>query len=182
MNEGEICARDFATGKPVRLRWRNGVIAESVAATEAPQDLWVAPGLVDLQINGYGGVDFQQDDLTAGDLLKATRGLRAAGCTRFLLTLIKEEWTKLTARLGHLRTVRAQSEELKRAIVGWHIEGPFLSSEPGFHGAHDSALMVNPTSAHIHELRKITGDDPLLLTMAPERQGVLEAIALATKL
>ena len=182
MSEGEIIARDFATGEPTRLRWRNGVITESAAATEAPKDLWVAPGLVDLQINGFGGVDFQQDHLTAGDLLKATRALRAAGCTRFLLTLITDEWPKLTARLRHLRNVRAQSEELTTAIAGWHIEGPFLSSEPGFHGAHDPALMLRPTTKHIRELREITGDDPLLLTVAPERDGVLEAIASATKL
>ena len=139
-------------------------------------------GWWDLQVNGYGGVDFQQDDLTASDLLKATRALRAAGCTRFLLTLITDAWPKLTARLRHLRNVRAQSEELTTAIAGWHIEGPFLSSEPGFHGAHDPALTLNPTAAHIRELREITEDDPLLLTMALEREGVLEAIALATKL
>jgi N-acetylglucosamine-6-phosphate deacetylase len=181
MGEGEICARHFATGQPVRLRWRDGVITESSAA-DVPEDLWVAPGLVDMQVNGYGGVDFQQDGLTAGDLLKAARGLRAAGCTRFLLTLITDEWGKLTARLRHLRNVRAQSPELTAAIAGWHIEGPFLSSEPGFHGAHDPALMLNPTVKHVRELRQITGDDPLLLTMAPEREGVIELIPAITSL
>ncbi len=182
MNEGEIIARHFATGQPIRLRWKQGVVTEASAAADAPKDLWVAPGLVDLQVNGFGGVDFQLDNLTAGDLLKASRALRAAGCTRFLLTLITDAWPRLTARLRHLRNVRAQSAELTAAIAGWHIEGPFLSSEPGFHGAHDPALMLNPTAAHIRELRDITGNDPLLLTMAPGRDGVLEAIALAARL
>ena len=86
------------------------------------------------------------------------------------------------ARLRHLRDLRPQSEELQSAIAGWHIEGPFLSSEPGFHGAHDPALMLDPTPAHIQELRAITGNDPLLLTMAPERTGALKAIAEATSL
>ena len=182
MSEGEICARHFATGKPVRLKCRGGFITEATAAATAPEDLWVAPGLVDLQVNGYGGVDFQQDDLTAGDLLKAVRQLRSAGCTRFLLTLITDEWRKLTTRLRHLRTVRSQSKELEAAIAGWHIEGPFLSGEAGFHGAHDPALMLDPTPEHIRELRQITSQTPLLLTMAPEREGALEAIALATSL
>ncbi len=182
MSEGEICARHFATGQPVRLKCRGGFITETSLASSAPEDLWVAPGLVDLQVNGYGGVDFQQDDLTAGDLLKAVRQLRSAGCTRFLLTLITDEWRKLTARLRHLRTVRSQSEELEAAIAGWHIEGPFLSGEAGFHGAHDPALMLDPTPEHIRELRQITSQAPLLLTLAPERKGALEAIALATSL
>src|ERR1700733_7437203 len=176
MSEGEICARHFATGRPLRLRWRDGVITETKAAADAPEDLWVAPGLFDLQVNGYGGIDFQQDNLTAGDLLKATRQLRSAGCTRFLLTLITDEWTKLTARLRHLRAVRSQSKELETAIAGWHIEGPFLSEEPGFHGAHDPARMLDPTPEHIRELRQITSQTPLLLTIAPERKGALEAI------
>lgn len=182
MREGEICARDFATGQPLQLRWRAGFITEAKAAGDAPKDLWVAPGLVDLQINGYGGVDFQQDDLTAGDLLKAVQQLRSAGCTRFFLTLITGDWRKLTSRLRHLRDLRSQNKELETAIAGWHIEGPFLSSEPGFHGAHDPSLMLDPTPEHIRELRQITGQTPLVLTIAPERKGAIEAISLAISL
>ncbi|MDB6111084.1 MAG: N-acetylglucosamine-6-phosphate deacetylase [Pedosphaera sp.] len=183
MSEGEICARHYATGKSVRLRWQHGKITHlEPAPTSASDDLWLAPALFDPQINGYGGIDFQKDELTTDDLLSATRQLRAAGCTRFLLTLITDAWPKLTARLHRLRNLRSQSPELESAIVGWHMEGPFLSPEPGFHGAHEPALMLSPTAAHVQELRAITGNDPLLLTMAPERPGTLEAIACATAL
>ncbi len=183
MNDGDISAWHFAERRPVRVRWEQGIITHlEPAATAAPKNIWLAPGLVDLQVNGYGGVDFQQDNLSLEELLTATRQLRRAGCTQFLLTLITDEWPKLTARLRHLRALRVQSAELQSAIAGWHIEGPFLSSEPGFHGAHNPALMLDPTPAHIRELRAITGNDPLLLTMAPERTGALKAIALATSL
>jgi len=142
-------------------------------------DVWIAPGLFDAQVNGYGGIDFQQDDVTAGDLISAARQLRNAGCTRFLLTLITDEWTKLTGRLRHLKELRKQSAELQSAIAGWHIEGPFLSTEPGFHGAHDPKWMLDPTAERIQELRSITEKDPLLLTLSPERPGAIEAIELA---
>jgi N-acetylglucosamine-6-phosphate deacetylase len=62
------------------------------------------------------------------------------------------------------------------------VEGPFLSAEPGFCGAHDPQWMCDPTLAQIQELRSITGEDPVLLTIAPERKGALEAISLAVKL
>jgi len=104
------------------------------------------------------------------------RRLRAAGCARFLLTLITDKWPRLTVRLQHLRSVRAQSGELQDAIVGWHIEGPFLSSEPGFHGAHNPAFMCDPKAEDILELRSITENDPTLLTLSPERSGALKAI------
>jgi N-acetylglucosamine-6-phosphate deacetylase len=178
--QGQICARHYATGQPMRVRWKAGRITqlEPADATSAPET-WIAPGLVDLQINGYGGIDFQQDNLTLEDLLSATRQMRAAGATRFLLTLITDEWDRLTSRLRHVRALRARSPELQSAIAGWHVEGPFLSAQPGFHGAHDPVLLLDPTPEHILELRSLSGSDPLLLTLAPERPGALQAIALA---
>ena len=177
-----VIARHYATGQPVQLRWSDGVISavESVAA--APHDLWVAPALVDLQINGYGGIDFQRDDLTLDDLLEATRQLRSAGCARYVLTLITAAWPQMVARLSHLRGLREGAAELRSAIAGWHFEGPFLSAEPGFCGAHDPALMKDPRPEHIQELRRVTGSDPVLLTLAPERAGAIETISLAVSL
>lgn len=180
---GEIKARHCQTGEPVSVSWEDGVITRvSSAAAEVPHNLWVAPALFDLQVNGYAGVDFQQDGLTTRDLLHAARMLRRDGCTRFLLTLITDDWTALTARLEHLKSVRSQEPELGSAIAGWHIEGPFLSSEPGFHGAHDPAKMLDPTPERIRKLRKLTGEDPVLLTMAPERRNAIESIRFARSL
>lgn len=183
MNDGEISAWHYATRQPVCVRWRAGVVTHlEPVTTLPPRDLWLAPALFDLQINGYGGVDFQQDNLTVDDLLSAVRQLRAAGCLRFLLTLITDEWPVMTKRLRGLRALRSQSSELQSPIAGWHIEGPFLSGEPGFHGAHDPSRMMDPTPEHILELRSITGDDPVLLTISPERHGALKAIELAASL
>ena len=183
MQQGEIRAHHYATGEPVALEWRDGVITHLRAATRpVERRRWIAPALVDLQVNGFAGVDFQQDHLTVEQLLTATRALRAAGCGRFLLTLVTDEWPRLTARLGHLRALRATSTELQHAIAGWHVEGPFLSAEPGFHGAHNPAWMLDPTPDHIRQLRSLTENDPLLLTVAPERKNAPATIALAVSL
>src|SRR5438874_11104301 len=105
---GEISGLHYATQQPIFLRWKDGIITEialvgqasrlpsghpargatnagetrdPAGGTPAPlPDLWLAPPLFDLQINGYGGVDFQQDNLSLEDLLSAVRRLRAAGC------------------------------------------------------------------------------------------------------
>ncbi len=182
MKDGEICVRHFATRKPIRLKWENGIITHLEEIPEASQDSWIAPTLFDLQINGYGGIDFQQDNLTEVDLLSAARQLLRDGCGKFLLTLITDDWEKLMARLRHVKALREKSFALKSAIVGWHIEGPFLSEQPGFHGAHNPEWMRNPTPENIRELRDLTENDPLLLTMAPERDGAIEAISLAASL
>jgi len=176
-HEGEIHAWHFATRKPVHVRFANGLISHiEFVSSLPPKGQWFAPGLFDLQINGYAGVDFQQDDLTVDSLLIAARGLRRAGCTRFLFTLITDEWPRLMHRLEHARSLRARSPELQSAIAGWHIEGPFLSAEPGFAGAHEPGWMRNPTPQDVHELSAIAGDDTVLVTLAPEREGAIKAI------
>ncbi len=141
-----------------------------------------AVSFFDPQVNGYAGVDFQQDELTAEDLLRAVRAWRRDGGDRLLLTLVTDDWTRLLKRLRHLREVRDTSAELVHGIAGWHLEGPFLSERPGFHGAHDPACMRDPRREDLEQLREITGTDPLLLTVAPERRGVIDAIALARRL
>jgi len=181
--DSHVDAFHYATRQPVQIRWHDGLITDIEPTNPPPpSDLWIAPPLFDVQVNGYGGIDFQQDNLRAKDLLAAVDRLRAAGCGRFLLTLITDDWSALTTRLRHLRTVRSQDSTLQSAIAGWHVEGPFLSAEPGFHGAHNRSLTCNPAPEHILELRTITGTEPIMLTLSPERPGALDAIALAASL
>lgn len=183
MHDRTVTAWHYATRKPVAIRCADGKITALKRATETPpENLWVAPALFDVQVNGYGGIDYQRDDLTEADLLSSVQQLRRDGCSRILLTLITDEWSRLMARLQRIKQIRDANAELRKAIVGWHIEGPFLSDKPGFHGAHNPALMCDPTREHIEILRQVTAADPVLLTLAPERNGSIEAIRIATSL
>lgn len=182
MNSGELHAWHYATRKPMRVTWRAGKIVAVNEVKEKPAtDIWVASPLLDLQINGYAGVDFQQDDVTEAESLHAVRALHRDGCPKLFLTLVTDEWRCMMARLRHYCELRRNNLELQGAILGFHIEGPFLSPEPGFCGAHDPALMINPTRAHIRELAEIVGEIPLLLTIAPEWPGSDDAIVEARK-
>jgi len=179
----EITAWHYALEQPVTVRWDNGrITAIDPARKNPPRTRWIAPPLVDLQINGFAGVDFQSDDVSLDDLEAAVRGLYTAGCARFFLTLISDEWPRLLARIQRLRDLRRQSQMLSAAIVGWHIEGPFLSSEPGFRGAHPPDVMCDPTPEHLMKLREVAGDAPLMITLAPERLEAIAMISLARDL
>lgn len=168
-------------GGVVELSWEGGKITGIVHLAEGTAtEVWLAPLLIDVQVNGYAGVDFQQDDLTEADLLAAVHGLQADGCGQILLTLITDEWSRLLARLKYIRALRNANAELRAAIPGWHIEGPFLSPEPGFKGAHNAAVMCDAKKRHIDELVAVTECDPVLLTVASEREGASEAIRYAS--
>ena len=177
----EFIARHYQSGEGHRVVYSGGVI-ESIEPTEAPENTWYGPGIFDPQVNGYAGIDFQQDDLSAEELHKASSGLKADGCPRWLLTLITDDFSKLIARLAHLKKLRDGDPVLSKAIAGWHVEGPFLSTEPGFCGAHNPAVMRDPTIADIDQLREVLGTDPILLTIAPEREGSTAVIERAVQL
>lgn len=138
--------------------------------------------LLDPQVNGYAGVDFQSDSLTAEQLRDATEAWRRDGGQRFFLTLITDAWPRMMARLRRLQTLVASAPALGEVIAGWHLEGPFLSPEPGYHGAHDPALMQDPQPDHLREFRDTAGGAHLLITLAPERPGAIGAIAMARSL
>ena len=183
MANGEVHAWNILDRQPVLAKWDNGIFTDITPTTEPPaQNKWIGPPLVDLQVNGFAGIDFQQDGLTAEQLLHATNALGQAGCGRFFFTLITDDWEAMTRRLAKAKYLRDANQALGQAIAGWHIEGPFLSAEPGYCGAHPPDLMLDPTPEQLEEIREITSDDPVLLTMAPERESGLSAFAKAREL
>ena len=183
MSRGEIHAWNILDSQPVLAKWDNGHFTE-ITTTEKPpaKSKWIGPPLVDVQVNGYAGVDFQQDDLSETDLLQVVEQLGHACCEKILFTLVTDNWEAMTRRLTRAKQFRDANPKLGRAIAGWHIEGPFLSAETGYCGAHPADKMLKPTQERIAELRALAGDDPLLLTMAPEVNGALKGFATAREL
>jgi N-acetylglucosamine-6-phosphate deacetylase len=133
--------------------------------------------LFDLQVNGFAGVDFQQDDVPLAALEHAMRRLHAHRTTRIFYTLITDRVDTLCRRLEHVETLRRRSPLLRDTIAGYHLEGPWLSPEPGYHGAHDPALMVAPSVADADRLLAASGGHLRLVTLAPERDRADEITA-----
>ncbi|TLD68564.1 N-acetylglucosamine-6-phosphate deacetylase [Phragmitibacter flavus] len=180
---GFTTARHYRTGEPLHVRWENHQLTlVTPGYEEACDDQWIAPGLFDLQVNGYAGIDFQNDHaLSREALLHVVRTLRSDGCHRFLLTLITTEWPSLLHRLRRFREIIHADPELHAAIPGWHIEGPFISAEPGYIGAHCPECARDANPQDIRDLKNLVGNDPLLLTLAPERSGSLDTIREAVR-
>ena len=183
MSHGHIHAWNILDRKPVLAKWDDGCFTE-ITLTEGPpaEPKWIGPPLVDLQVNGYAAVDFQQDNLREADLLHAVEQLAQACCDRILFTLVTDDWEAMTRRLAKAKQLRDANPTLAQAIAGWHVEGPFLSAEAGYCGAHPADKMLRPAPERIAELRELAGDDPLLLTMAPEGNGGLRGFATAREL
>lgn len=172
-------ARRYDTGEPVRV----AISGESIAAIESPArdsgdaDLpFVAPGLFDLQINGYGGTWFSAHDLTPENVAAAVEAYFAHGVTRLCPTLITSSHQTLAAGFAAIRAACEQHEWLERTVAGCHLEGPFLSADDGPRGAHPKAHIRPADWDEFQELQNASGGRIKLVTIAPEVPHALEFI------
>jgi len=107
--------------------------------------------------------------------------LRRHGVAGIFLTLITDEIDAHCRRLENFEKLRAISPAIDRMIIGYHIEGPWLSPEPGYRGAHPPGPMHAPSLAEFERLQSAAGGRVRLVTLAPEWPGSAECIAALTR-
>ncbi|MDQ6721414.1 MAG: N-acetylglucosamine-6-phosphate deacetylase [Candidatus Dormibacteraeota bacterium] len=157
-----------------RVMWVGPGEPEDRAGVEhlGGDDAIIAPGFIDLQVNGFGG-----DDAASGveAVRKIARRLPETGVTGFLPTII-------TAPLRDAATFPAIAAEAMEAdgaaarVLGAHLEGPFLN--PQRRGCHDASLMIEPSPGN---LRPLLANPCRLITLAPELPGGMEAVRTLTR-
>jgi N-acetylglucosamine-6-phosphate deacetylase len=128
------------------------------------------PGLFDLQVNGFGGVDFNAADLTADRVDEALALMRATGVTRCLPTLITSSFEQFAANAGIL------ARNPNPAIAGIHMEGPYVSPEDGARGAHPHAHVIAASTEDFKRRQDAADGRIVLVTLAPEVPGALSLI------
>jgi N-acetylglucosamine-6-phosphate deacetylase len=132
----------------------------------------------DLQVNGYGGIDFNKDDLTADELHRACAKLREDGVESILATIITEHLDKMCARLAKIVELRECDALAKEVIFGLHIEGPFLNETQGFRGAHPADAIVPANVDAMQRLLDAGAGLTRLVTLAPERDAGMKVTKL----
>ena len=138
-------------------------------------------GLLDLQVNGYAGVDFNDAGIDAAAVDHALGAMLRHGVTRCLPTVITATEDALQARLQALDAAVAASRLGPLMVPGWHLEGPFLNPGVGFRGCHPPEAMVPPDPSLLARVTAGLRRPVLLLTLAPERDGAEAVIAWAVR-
>ena len=148
--------------------------------TSPPSEADLRGELFDFQVNGFAGVDFQRDDITADGLRHAVQALHACGAGCFFPTFITDDIDRLCRKLARFEALCDADAECRRAIVGYHLEGPWLSPEDGFRGAHPKAPIHAPRLSEFEILQEAARGHIRLVTLAPEWPGSPEFIAAIT--
>jgi N-acetylglucosamine-6-phosphate deacetylase len=152
-------------GRPVQVTF-DGAISAVEPVSDAG-GLYLAPGFIDLQVNGFLGVDFNDPKCTPEQVGRSIRGLFATGVTRFYPTVITGSPAGMLAALRNLRCAQEMLRE-GAAMDGFHVEGPHISPEDGPRGAHPRRWVRPPDLDEFHRWQEATGNRIRIVTLAPD--------------
>ncbi len=171
----------YTNKKPVSIEISDGKIIrikQGKKSTDGPQ-LIIAPGLVDIQINGYTGIDFSDPDLTAEDLKKVVAGQWEIGVTTIFPTVTTNDHEYLMNSFKALSNALTDPK-VSVSVPGFHLEGPYISPEKGFRGAHPERYIRLPDLQEFKQYQEAANNMIRLITVAPEFDGSIPLIRYCT--
>jgi len=181
--------KDVATGEAIVIEFDETIRSVQTAETEPVEPgtefsgtgtVYLAPGFIDLQINGFAGVDFNNPHAPLEEIARALEVIFSTGVTRCLPTVITGSPDGMLACLRNLR--RGQST-LPRgiAIAGFHVEGPHIGAEDGPRGAHPARWVRPPDLDEFARWQDATDGNIRLVTLSPHWPEAPRYIAAVTR-
>jgi N-acetylglucosamine-6-phosphate deacetylase len=164
---GVGCAKVEITGEHI-----SSVAMTGAESAEMP---FISPGFVDIQVNGFAGVDFSGPGLDAEKAISVLPAIWSTGATTFCPTLITNSFSELAKNFAILEQAACMDRDFAHAVPCYHLEGPYISPL-GSHGAHDPQWMHPPNWGEFLELQRAAGGRIGIVTLAPELPGAEDFI------
>ncbi|MFE6076914.1 N-acetylglucosamine-6-phosphate deacetylase [Paenibacillus sp. NPDC057886] len=175
-----MIGKHYRTGLPIEVEVGEGRITAVTELEMSPSvDClpWLAPGLVDLQVNGGWGLDLNTAPLCPDTVLQLTRRLQSQGVTSYCPTLITNSSERMTEAASAIVKAVRLNRDAAEGIVGIHLEGPFLSPEDGPRGAHPRQHIVPPDWEALSRWQDAANGLIRIITISPEWPGAASFIA-----
>lgn len=176
MNIHSIRGRDPFTGEGIEVLAENGTI-QSIAPTLCEEDLWLAPGFIDLQVNGYAGFDLNSGSVTPDVVIALVHRMLAEGVTTFLPTLITASEDQIIAALRAIAEARNHSPLVRHVIPFAHVEGPYIAPADGPRGAHPRIHVRPPHIGEFERWQNVSGGLVGMVTLSPHWDNALDYMA-----
>ncbi|MDP6775690.1 MAG: amidohydrolase family protein [Candidatus Latescibacteria bacterium] len=177
----EVRGRIVGTTEPVTLVIRDCRI-ETIGDSAAPEgtlggdDVWIAPAFFDVQVNGALGINYSRGDLTVARVLETTELIYKTGTGLLCPTVTTSPEDEAVSALRTLGEACEESKVTDASFVGFHVEGPYISSEDGPRGAHPAEHVRDPDWDEFCRYQEAAGGRIRILTLAPEREGAMPFI------
>lgn len=169
------------TGKPMEVEIDDGFIRNINFLPEDNQNLaYISPGFFDLQVNGYKGSDYSLEDFSEEHLRNIITNLATSGTTQHISTIVSSPKERILKNLKTISQATNNCSDIKEAIPGIHIEGPFISSEEGPRGCHDPEFIRDPDFKEFRQWQEAAEGRIVMVTIAPERECSIDFIKQVT--
>ena len=174
---GSILCQHYITHQPMIIEFEGGQVNRvDEVESDSASTLWYAPVFIDIQINGFQGINFSESKrLTVDDVAKVVGTLRSHGVGYFLPTVTTSSFDNIHRSFETL-SASCQNPDVARSIPGFHLEGPYISSEDGPRGAHPLEHARAPSWDEFQRWQEAANGMIKLVTLAPELPGAISFI------
>lgn len=173
----QLTCRHYQNNETITIDFDNGQVKQlKHDSMKSSSSLLYAPVFIDLQINGYQGINFSDSTrLTENDVYQVVQTLRSHGVAYFLPTITTNSFENIRKSFEILTSSR-QNTEIASSIPGYHLEGPYISSEDGPRGAHPLEHARPPSWDEFMQWQDAANGLIKLVTLAPELLGAIPFI------
>ena len=138
--------------------------------------LYIAPTLVDIQVNGFAGFDLNVPTVTTSDVIEMVRALWRVGTGFLCPTIVTASFEDISNSIRAIVNAHHSDANVAHSILGIHLEGPYISTEDGPRGAHPLEHVRKPNWDEFCRLQDIAEGTIRIVTLAPEISGSLPFI------
>ena len=171
-----IRGRSPQSGRVLEVIVEDGLV-QAIREVRGENEAWLTSGLIDLQVNGYGGDDVNRENPDPDTIVSLTEKIIATGVTTYLPTVITASEAKITAALCAVAEARRSSKLVAHTVPYVHVEGPHLSPSDGPRGAHPLEHIRPPNLDEFNRWQTASGGLVGMVTLSPHFEGAAEYIA-----
>lgn len=158
---------DPSTGEQVEISFGDFITGVDPLIYPLAESIYISPGWIDLQVNGFAGVDYNSPSASHEEISRSIRAMFATGVTRFFPTVITGSPENMSGALRNLANAKDSIAE-GAAMEAFHVEGPYISPDDGPRGAHPRQWARAPNLEEFHRFQDAAQGNIRLITLSPE--------------
>jgi N-acetylglucosamine-6-phosphate deacetylase len=158
---------DVSSGASIEVSFERAITGVDELIRPLQDAPYVAPGWIDLEVNGFAGVDYNSPLSSHEEIARSIHAQFACGVTRFFPTVITGSPENISGALRNLAEARESISE-GSAMEAFHLEGPYISPHDGPRGAHPARWVRPPDLDEFHRFQDAARDNIRMVTLSPE--------------
>ena len=172
----KFTGRTLFNNIPTEIDLADGRVQEIREIAAADSDTWIAPALVDIQVNGFAGFDLNVGTVMSEDVSAMIRALWRVGTGFLCPTVVTGSFEGISNSLRAIVEACKADSLVAHSVLGIHLEGPYISAEDGPRGAHPLEHVREPNWSEFQRWQDIAEGQISIVTLAPEKKGAIPFI------